>query len=29
MPKTKWAGAEDTTINNFYNINNIEFVICS
>ena len=29
MPKTKWDGAEDPTINNFYTIDNIKFRIFS
>ena len=30
MSKTKWDGAEEPTINNFYKINdNIKFWICS
>ena len=29
MPKTKWDGAEDHTINNFYKIDNRVICICS
>ena len=29
MPKTKWEGAEDPTINNFFKLESITFWICS
>ena len=29
MPKTKWYGAEENTINNFYKIDNRKVCICS
>ena len=28
MPKTKWNGAEENTINNFFKIDNRKFRIC-
>ena len=29
MPKIKWDGAEEPTINNFYKMDNRKFRICS